>query len=203
MKAYSVFCFAMMITVFVSCSNSHEKIRESSRLMPQSLLDSSYHRKNFDSLLADVCKDTSGLDFSEELLQSSSFRLIYEHSDAYIEDAIRVLSKGHFSTMQASVCIFAMQNLSAVDYVNFCQFYLRLYENNKITESMLKQAILPNFLESRIIPENYQDSNVILLLHEVQNNGSISQTFKNEIENVLSGKYLEGVGASQSKKSRV
>src|SRR6267142_1257878 len=112
-------CFVSLVIFLFSCSNEPRKTHETAAFAPQSILDSNYHKKNFDSLFAIVCKDTSGLDFSEELLTSSSFRVVYEHSSAYLEDAIRLLSKGEFNTMQASSCIFAMQNLSVVDYVVF------------------------------------------------------------------------------------
>jgi hypothetical protein len=200
MKPNYLFFVAILLILSSSCSNNGENLRKSDTIAIQGLLDSNYHKKNFDSLLAVVCKDTSGLDYSEELLASPSFRVIYEHSTAYLEDAIQVLSKEKFNTMQASVCIFAMQNLQVVDYVRFCRFYLALYDRKKIMEPMLQQAILPNFLESRIIPQNYKDSGVIVLLHEIKSNGNISKAFKTEIENVLSGKYIEEVNKNPSNK---
>jgi hypothetical protein len=81
-----------------------------------------------------------------------------------------------------------MQNLSVVDYVTFCRFYLKLYQDNRISEGMLKQAIFPNFLEKRIIEESYDEPHVIGLLNKIKNDKMISEGFKNEIKSVLSGK---------------
>lgn len=65
--------------------------------------------------------------------------------------------------MQASVCIFGMQNLSVSDYVILCRLYYRLYKDNKITERMLEQALFPNFLESKIISVNFNNPSVAAL----------------------------------------
>jgi hypothetical protein len=159
----------------------------------QRLLDENNHKKNYDSLMSLICKDTSGLDFSEEVLADSNFRYIYEHSDAYLEDAIKILAKDSFTNKQASICIFEMQNLSVIDYVSFCEFYVKLFKAGKIPEGMLQQAIVPNFLQKRIIPENYSDPNVIGLLRNITSNKSVSTDFKMLIGDIQSGKYIKGV----------
>lgn len=185
---FILFCISL-IAIFDSCSNDHSSISEKSTIIPQRLLDSNYHKKNFDSLLSNICKGKSNLDITAELLANSNFRVIYEHSPAYLEDAIRKLSNGNFTTMEAEACIYGMQNLQLIDYIDFCRFYLQLYNDNKVSEGMLKEVILPNFLQVRIIPKNSNDSNVVALLNKIKANERISIGFKNDIVNVLSGKY--------------
>ena len=72
MKTYLLFSFVAAVCFF-SCSDNRGKIRTTSAFVPQNLLDSNGHKKNFDSLLAIVCKDTFGLDFSEELISKPKF----------------------------------------------------------------------------------------------------------------------------------
>lgn len=191
MRNYILLFYLFTVVSFLSCTNNYQKKNTTTKIPLQGILDSDYHRKNFDSLMTIVCRETTALDYSEELLADSSFGCIYEHSSAYLEDAINLLSKEHFTDTQASVCIFAMQNLSVIDYARFCQFYVQLYDRNKISEGMLKQAILPNFLQKRIIPENYDDPHVIALLNDIKNHQMVSGEFKKEIANVLSGKYIK------------
>src|ERR1700674_4166190 len=101
----------------IGCSNQPEANTNEPHIVLQSLLDSNFHKKNFDSLMAIICMDTSGIEFSESLLVNASFRVIYEHSPAYLPDVAELLLKGGFNMMKVSVCIYSMQNLSVVDYV--------------------------------------------------------------------------------------
>jgi hypothetical protein len=183
---------------YIGCSNRPEVNANEHPIILQRLLDSNFHKKSFDSLLAIICKDTSGIEFSGGLLANASFRVIYEHSAAYLPDVAEFLVKGRFNTMQVSVCIYSMQNLSAVDYVSFCQIILGLYHQGIIKEGMLEQAILPNFLEKRIIPENYQDSDVVALLQNLMQIQNIPLQFKNTLKNVLNGSYIKESKSSPS-----
>jgi hypothetical protein len=182
----------------IGCSNHPEANTNDHHIVLQSLLDSNFRKKRFDSLMAIICKDTAGIEFSGGLLANASFRLIYEHSAAYLPDVAEFLLKGQFNTMQASVCVFSMQNLSSADYVSFCQVILRLYHQEVIKEGMLEQAILPNFLEKRIISENYRDSNVMALLQNVMQIQNISTEFKNSLNRVVDGSYIKDAKGSPS-----
>ena len=188
-----MFFASFTIYFFSACSNRQKKNRQQDTYAPQSLLDSNYHKKKFDSLINSACKGIpSGLDYSEELLASPAFRCIFEHSSAYLEDEILLLSD-RFTNLQISICIYSMQNLPLIDYVQFCKFVLKLYSSNKIPEGFLRQSIVPNFLEIRIIPKNYANPDVISLLKSIENERKISKEFKKEIEDILSGKYINNL----------
>jgi hypothetical protein len=180
---------------YIGCSNRSEENESDHPIALQNLLDSNFHKKSFDSLMAIICKDTSGIEFSGGLLLSSNFRLIYEHSAAYLPDVAGFLLKGQFNDKQASVCIFSMQNLSVVDYVSLCRLYLRLYKDSLIKEGMLEEALLPDFQDVHIIGENYKDSNVITLLQDIKSQG-ISSEFKHAIDIVQDGSYIKGAQSS-------
>lgn len=171
-----------------SCYNKQEGLHNSNTIRLQSILDSNNHKRDFDSMMSIICKDTSALEFSKALLADSNFRIIYEHSSAYLADAIALLSKQRFNRKQAIVCIYAMQNLSPIDYVRFCQFYLGLYEDKRIEEGMLEETIFPNFGGKWILAENYENPDVMALLNRIENRATISKEFKKKIADVLSGR---------------
>jgi hypothetical protein len=188
-------CFillAVLLSWSFSCYNNQEKLQEPNG-GHTSLLDSNNHKRDFDSMMSIICKDTSALEFSKELLADSNFIIIYEHSSSYLDDAIALLSKQRVNEKRAIVCVYAMQHLSPIEYVRFCQFYLRLYDDKKIGEGMLRETIFPNFGGKWIIAENYKDPDVMALLHKLEDSKTISGEFKMEVENILSGKTLRGL----------
>ena len=183
-----------VITILNCCSGNQQKNCEINIVSTVGLLDSNYQKKEFDSLLSVTCKRiSSGLDYSEELLVDSAFMCIYEHSSAYLQDAIWLLLNENFTQMEANICIYGMQNLPLIDYIRFCKFYLILYNQNKISQGTLELTISPNFLRKLIIPENYAKPIVIEFLNNIRENKNISKEFKEMLENILSGKYIRGI----------
>jgi hypothetical protein len=83
-----------------------------------------------------------------------------------------------------------MQNLKVNDYVKFCSTYAGLYDGKKIKEPMLETAISPNFLNKKIITENYTNPGVIALLQSIRSKHGISTEFKKLIDGTLSGDDL-------------
>lgn len=105
--------FILLVFFCIGCFNRPAKNTVERPIVFQSLLDPNFHKKRFDSLLSIICKDTSGIEFSGGLLANPIFRIICEHSAAYLPDVAELPLDGHFNTMQANVCIFSMQNLCA------------------------------------------------------------------------------------------
>jgi len=171
-------------TAYSSCSNTDQ--RNEKQASNDTKNDATYHKKNFDSLMS-VDKNLH-LDYYEELLNDKAFVSIYEHSSLYLNDAIAFLSKNNFNTMQAEVCICAMQNLDAKHYIGFCKFYLSLYENKRIVAGVLQDAILTDFLKKRIIIDNYTNPDVISLLNGLKNDKNMTKDFRRDIPDILSGK---------------
>jgi hypothetical protein len=151
-----------------------------------------YRKKNFDSLMNVVVKTfpPNGLDFSEGLLSSNAFVEIFEHSSIYFDDVTKLLTTERFNDLQASYCIYAMQNLTVTKYVELSRIYLRLYDEKKISEGMLNLLVTPNFLQKRIILENYTRADVEDILKTISKK-NISIQFKETIKTILSGKYAK------------
>lgn len=135
------------------------------------------------------------LDYYEELLANKAFVEIFEHSSSYFDDVIKLLSKEKFTNEQLTICTYAMQNLDTNDYVGLCGLYVELYNHHKISEGVLEEIIMPDFLQKRIIAKNYADPNVIKVLNTIHNSKNISKNFKEIIESILSGKFLKDIEA--------
>jgi len=182
----SLFAFFSFTIIALSqgCSNnsqSSQKPLSPARSYPP------YHKIDFVSFIDRQKNDT--LEFYEGLLYNKTFVNILEHCEFYRNDVTTFLNKGHFNNMQVEICICAMQNLNVNDYVNFCNLILTLYNDNKLPEGVLEDAISPDFLRKRIITDNYNDPRVIKLLKSIENNKKISsKNFKEYLPDILSGK---------------
>ena len=190
MKIYCCVYFLIFIFLIISsCSDRNSGDKSPEILVASDVLDSNYHKKNFDSLIITIDRETaSNLDRSEEFLGNGNFLSIYDHSAFYLEDAINFISNDSLTGRRPFICILAMQNLPVKDYVRFCNALAELYEENKIKESLLKNAIMPNFLDKRIIIMNYNNASVVKLLERIRNNKEITREFKDDIEDILLGK---------------
>lgn len=82
-----------------------------------------------------------------------------------------------------------MQNLSLKEYLGFCNRMFELFNDKKIANYELFEAISPGFGGRNIIGENYKEADVVILLHNIQNTKNISEEFKKEIKEILAGKY--------------
>ncbi len=80
-----------------------------------------------------------------------------------------------------------MQNLAIEDYLKLCKVYLELYDKQKISEYGLLNVVMPNFLEKKIIIDNYKNPDVINFLKIMKDKEKRSSEFKGHIENILSG----------------
>jgi hypothetical protein len=179
-----------------SCSGPEGKDHNGIAAIPDRSVDSSYHKKDFDSLIVSLDKDFDGnLEFTKALMSDTNFREIYLHSSSYFDDMLQFLSKkrslyqGEKSGMLACLCVWSMQNLSIAEYVKLCNTLVDLYEDKVITEGPLHEAILPNFGDSWIIPHNYSDPRVRALLQRIHDREGVSPELKKKVENVLLGKF--------------
>jgi hypothetical protein len=173
-----------IITLCQGCSNNSSNNQE--QLSPAKLYPN-YHKIDFVNFI-DKQKNDS-LDFYEELLGNKAFVNILEHGEFYRNDVMTFLGKGNFNNMQVGICICAMQNLNVNDYVNLCDLILSLYNNNKLPEGILQDAICPNFLRKRIIINNFDNHRVIYLLTSIENNKKVTnKDFKKWLPDILSGK---------------
>jgi hypothetical protein len=130
-----------IITLCHGCSNNSQKQLSPAKSNPN------YHKIDFISFI-DKQKNDS-LDFYEELLADKVFVNVLEHGEFYRNDVMTFLGKGNFNNMQVGICICAMQNLNVNDYVNLCDLILSLYNNNKLPEGILQDAILPQFFAQK------------------------------------------------------
>ncbi len=181
---FIVFFSFTMIAVNQGCSNNSQNSQK--HLVPVKL-DPHYHKIDFASFIDKRKNDT--LDFYEALLADKAFVNIMEHGEFYRNDVMTFLDKGNFNNMQVAICICAMQNLNVDDYVKLCNLILSLYNDNKLPEGILQDAISPEFLRKRIIINNYNNPRVINLLKSIENNKKVSnKDFRKWLPDILSGK---------------
>lgn len=183
--------FLLLVAFCYSCSTDHCDCADTRAKTFKSHLKIAgpdYHKINFNKFI-DVQKNRTLEFHNEEILTDTAFVNVFEHSPVYFDDAMKFLQAGHFNAMQAHVCILAMQNLPVNDYVKLCDLYLSLFNQHKIAEGMLESAIMPNFLNIRVITNNYCDPKVKALLTSIINNKNVSKKeFKNYLSDILSGK---------------
>lgn len=178
------FALFMILALNQGCSNNKQNSQK--QLVPVRL-DPHYHKIDFIGFIDKRKNDT--LDFYEEMLGDKAFVNIMEHGEFYRNDVMTFLSKGNFNNTQVGICICAMQNLNVDDYVNLCDLILSLYNDNKLPEGILQDAVSPDFLRKRIIINNYGNPRVINLLKSIENNKKVSnKDFRKWLPNILSGK---------------
>jgi hypothetical protein len=174
----------IIIALNQGCSNNNQNNQK--QLSP-ARSDAHYHKIDFVNFIDKRKKDS--LDFYEELLADKAFLNILDHSEFYRNDVMSFLGKKSFNNMQVAICICAMQNLNANEYVDLCNLILSLYNDNKLPEGILEDAISPDFLRKRIIIYNYNNPRVIKLLKNIEDNKKISnKDFKKYLPDILSGK---------------
>jgi hypothetical protein len=179
----TIFSFTM-IALNQGCSNNSQSSQQ--QLSPAKS-NPHYHKIDFVSFINQRKNDS--LDFYEELLSDKVFVNVMEHGEFYRNDVMTFLGKGNFNSMQVEICICAMQNLNVNDYVNLCNLILSFYNEDKLSEGVLEDAISPNFLHKRIITDNYNDPKVIKLLKSIENNKKVSnKNFREFLPDILSGK---------------
>jgi hypothetical protein len=173
------FAVFFIICLIGACSSSNQKVKP----IPIN------QKNNFDISIKiiDITIGDSGLDYHEEILTDSNFLILFEHSNAYKEDAIRYLRNSEHTSQQLLICILAMQNLEINDYIDFCEAFTMLYEKGNIPEWVLIVLISPNFLKKHVIIENYSNPKVIKLLERINNYSSASKELKQNVTEILSG----------------
>jgi len=173
-----------MVALNQGCLNNNQN---SQKQLSSPISDPNYQKIDFISFIDKRKNDT--LDFYEALLADKAFVNILEHGEFYRNDVMTFLGKGNFNNMQVGICICAMQNLNMNDYVNLCNLILSLYNDNKVPEGILQDAISPNFLRKRIIINNYNNPRAINLLKSIERNKKVSnKDFRKWLPNILSGK---------------
>ncbi|MCO5949279.1 hypothetical protein [Mucilaginibacter flavidus] len=158
-----------------------------SKPIQQHQQEANFNKIDFISFIGKHRNDT--LDFYEELLADKPFVNVLEHSKFYFNDVLSFLNDGKFNTGQVAISICAMQNLDVHDYVKLCNTVLDLYNARKLPVTILDHAISPDFLQKRIIIDNYTNPEVIALINNTQNNKTINDPdLLNWLPDVLSGK---------------
>ena len=152
--------------------------------------DSNYVKHDFDSSVT-IIDSAMGesWDRNDKLMLIPRFREIYRYSHFYLSDAIKYLSDKKITYRQAAICLYAMQNLEIEDYLKISNTFLILYNKKEISEYLLACVIDPNFLDDKIIVKNYDNLDVINFLKEIRDKDSVSKGFRQEIDNVLAGKF--------------
>jgi len=175
-------------SVISSCSKVNHGLSKETKSAYYQKENSTYKKKNFDSLMSEVEKTmSSGLDTYKGLLFDKAFVELFDHSPSYYDDVTRLLSEQDVTNIQAIICVLAMQHLNLDDYIKLCGFYIKLNDRNKISEDTIERLI-GGFLDIHIIPENYDDPKVIGVLNAFKNNRKTSATLKTMIDDILAGK---------------
>ena len=129
----------------------------------------------------------------ENLFLDSTFLYLYEHSSYFTDSAIAFMSDEKYTNNQKIICVFSMQRASNVDYIKFLTACENLFDENKLNENVIKQSVAPSFGKRRIVIKNYNNPSVRLILQKILKNKSLSSSFKQLLENIISGKTWEGL----------
>jgi hypothetical protein len=118
---------------------------------------------------------------------------LYEHSKYYANDAILFLANEKYTDRQKELCICSMQKAALADYVVIVSHCQKLFDQGKMTESVLKWAIAPNFSNRHLIVRNFNDEKVKLLLQGIRNDDKTSMQLKELTDDILSGKLWSNI----------
>jgi hypothetical protein len=155
--------------------------------------DSNYEKVIYDSTIALIEREAVHIVSWDELFGIEEFTDLYEHSSFYLYDAINFLGKEGYTNTQKLICINSMQRLNLEDYLKLCVECSNLYNSNKISEDILKWAIIPNFSNRYNIVRNYKNISVVKLLNGIRAHPGLSQAFKKSIDLILSGESWDNI----------
>ncbi|GAB2809016.1 hypothetical protein [Ferruginibacter profundus] len=158
--------------------------------------NSDYQKKNFDELMIKSGKkEWRTIEFSEQMYNDTAFTEVYNHSKFYYYDVISFLKTEKFedtlkySPVCITKCIWAMQNLPLKQYIGFCDTIFTLFKSGKIANVEMFEAISPNFGRKYIYRDNYKNVDVVNLLNRIKSDQKISSNLRNEVDEILAGKY--------------
>lgn len=151
------------------------------------IMDTDYRQQHYDSTILIIEKKALNIISWDELFGFKEFVNLYEHGVFYVDSAIKFLGNKVFTDFQKKISINSMQRVKLEDYVRVCKECKMLFDEDKISESILEWAISPNFSDRKVIVRNYDKEVVIKFLHSIKRDSKISTELKKNVDNILSG----------------
>lgn len=132
--------------------------------------------------------------YSPELLHVEEFKKIHKCPDLYKLDALEYLATKQEDIDKNLIVVYSMHELSLEDYIDFVYNCFEMFEKGRIEELVLQESIISVFDEAEYkIIKNYEEKKIKKLLLEIGNSQKISISFKNLLNNIVSGEVWKGI----------
>jgi hypothetical protein len=142
-------------------------------------------------LVIETEKDVSVLVKYDFLKSSESFLKFYDNPNLFISEAKELLlTEKNVTIDQKVIIVMGMQKLEKKEYFFLLREMINGYEKGRIQEKVLKLMMLPPSEWNMLIYKNYDDKEEVELFNIIKNNRSISEEFRESIDDVLSGDEL-------------
>jgi hypothetical protein len=148
---------------------------------------------SYDSTVLEIMKKVVDLTSSSDLFGVQEFITLYEHPDMYQSEALAFLANDMYSFDHKSIVIYSMQKSELKGYKEFLGGVIKLFNEHKISESMLGLALSAPINKRYIVIKNYDDEDISKMLKGLRDSSEISFAFRARIDNILSGKAWKGV----------
>ncbi len=144
---------------------------------------------DYDSIILSAEKRTVGGVDASAAFDDTGFIILHKNSLFFTQNAINFLDSKRYTNQQKIISIICMEDLPLSDYVKFCYTCKTLFDNRKIDESLLNLAFTDALGKTALIVKNFDNNEVITLLDDVLDDPAVSIIFKDEIRDILAGKY--------------
>jgi hypothetical protein len=122
------------------------------------------------------------------LFAYGEFREIHSHPERYREAALRALAGETLTVQQKQIVALSMQKLPLAERIEFAHRVIDLFEERRISATLLRECIFPTYDWSTAIVEQYRVPEVASLLRRLAGLAGLDEQFARYLQDdVLTG----------------
>lgn len=126
------------------------------------------------------------------LFDSHLFLEVWQKPEKYVDNVKVFLADSKVTDTKKEIAALSLQSLPLGDFVNFCDYVIRLRTEGKITNKVFYKAIFPGYDWNTKLQENFRNPEVrrlLLRLREIVSgpNKGVHEYDKKYVDEILSG----------------
>jgi hypothetical protein len=143
---------------------------------------------SFSNTIDSIEKIVVDLTSYNDVFLAKKFIAMYENPERYMNNVLTYLADTTNTRQERTIAFLAMQKKGLVNNLNFLYACNFLYRNGLIDEEMISRILYPIDLSNCDIIKHYKSEQIRKVLLDVRYNKRTSNSLKEVIDDVLSGK---------------
>ena len=153
-----------------------------------------FDTQHFGIEITKINTEIKELTWAGGLFRFEFFRQVHSEPKKYAEIVQSFLTEDELTEQQKVIMILMMQKLPLNDYVKFLDSLIQMFEEEKITHTVMRWAVLPGYEWNTLLAEGYKDSGVILVINRLIKLEIVEKELKSYIEEeILTGRAKKQV----------